>query len=59
LESGADQLANVGLDVQYLDLVDSHTFRALNSPDRNAALIVAAKLGQVRLIDNLLLYDAQ
>lgn len=45
------KLATLGFQVDYFDAVDPHTFSPAN-PDRDFHLIVAARLGPVRLIDN-------
>lgn len=39
--------------VDYLSLVDAETLETLSFPDRPARLMVAARLGQTRLIDNI------
>jgi pantoate--beta-alanine ligase len=47
--------AEPGVDLDYLERVDSATFEA--TPDGDL-IVVAAKVGTTRLIDNLLLEDA-
>jgi pantoate--beta-alanine ligase len=42
-----------GLAVEYLALVDGPTLRPLQTLHRPARLVVAARLGSVRLIDNV------
>ena len=47
--------AEPGVDLDYLERVDSHTFEV--SPDGDL-IVVAARVGTTRLIDNLLLTEA-
>ena len=49
---GAERLADAGFDVDYLDVVDADTLGPTIDP-ANARVIVAARLGTTRLIDNL------
>lgn len=42
-----------GFDVDYLDLVSSTTFRPVRQEAADAAVVVAARLGRTRLIDNV------
>lgn len=51
LREGADLLSAFSVD--YLDLVSTRTFRPLREPGEDAAVIVAARLGKTRLIDNV------
>jgi len=54
LEAGRNQLLKAGFrEVQYLDLADAETLEALTRADRPARLLVAALVGQTRLIDNV------
>jgi pantoate--beta-alanine ligase len=46
-------LTEVGFSVDYLALVDGTTMQALAAPVSGARLILAARLGSIRLIDNL------
>ena len=48
-----DELSNLGFDWQYLDLVSSKRFVHLAQPEEDAAIVVAARLGRTRLIDNV------
>lgn len=48
-------LADAGIDPEYLELRDADTFAAVERVDRDALLLVAARVGAARLIDNLLL----
>lgn len=52
LASAREELARAGFDVDYLELVSLVDLQPTNSC-RNAALIVASRLGTTRLIDNL------
>ena len=47
------RLEEDGFHVDYLDLVSSRTFHPLASVGPDAAIVVAARLGKTRLIDNL------
>jgi pantoate--beta-alanine ligase len=54
-------MARIGVEgegVEYLALVDPDTLEPVPSLDRPALLAVAARIGQTRLIDNLLLVPA-
>jgi pantoate--beta-alanine ligase len=42
-----------GLEVDYLQLVDELTWRPVAQPPSRALLLVAARLGTTRLIDNV------
>jgi pantoate--beta-alanine ligase len=44
----------VELEVEYLELVDASTMKPAETADENSVLAVAAFLGDVRLIDNIL-----
>lgn len=48
-------LADAGIDPEYLELRDADTLAAVERVDRDALLLVAARVGAARLIDNLLL----
>lgn len=52
LQTQADRLTDAGFQVDYLALVDGQTLDPITSPDPGARLLVAARLGAVRLIDN-------
>lgn len=51
-------LADLGFAVDYLELVSSRTFQPSAGPEETAAVVVAARLGKTRLIDNVELRDA-
>ena len=46
-------LQSKSFQVDYFDLVDRNTMHPINEPNDQASLIVAAKLGNTRLIDNV------
>lgn len=46
------KLEEGGFQVDYLALVDDETLEPLNTPKENSRLIIAARIGSVRLIDN-------
>ncbi|WP_295104859.1 pantoate--beta-alanine ligase, partial [uncultured Microbacterium sp.] len=48
-------LAEAGIDVEYLELRDAETLQPVTRIDRDALLLVAARVGAARLIDNHLL----
>ena len=48
-------LAEVGITPDYLAVVDERSFQPVAVIDRTALLLVAARVGQVRLIDNVVL----
>ena len=63
LEQGADpqqtltgartRLSDLGFEWDYLDLVSSRRFAPVDEATEDAALVVAARLGKTRLIDNI------
>ena len=53
LEAGRRELEGLGFAVDYLDLVSSRSFVPLERLEEDAALVVAARLGKTRLIDNV------
>lgn len=53
LAKGRTELSSAGFAVDYLALVDGPTLNALSSLRLGARLIAAARLGSVRLIDNI------
>jgi pantoate--beta-alanine ligase len=54
-----DTLARSGIQPEYLALVDPAAFEPLDELDRPGLLVVAARVGGVRLIDNVLLEPAR
>jgi len=48
-------LADAGIDPEYLELRDASTLAAVDSVERDALVLVAARVGAARLIDNLFL----
>src|SRR5258707_2326050 len=58
LAAGHEVLAAEELQLEYLVLVDPDTLEAIEDLERPALLLVAARIGQVRLIDNTILQPA-
>jgi pantoate--beta-alanine ligase len=52
-------LSAAAIEPDYLELVDPDTFEALEWLDRAALLVLAARVGRVRLIDNVILEPAR
>jgi pantoate--beta-alanine ligase len=52
-------LGEHGIEAQYIELVDADTLVPLPELDRKALLLVAARLGRTRLIDNVELVPAR
>ncbi len=57
LDAGKKQLADAGFRVDYLELADGKNLSSLSLAQDNARLLVAARIGGTRLIDNLALYE--
>lgn len=55
LSSAHAVLSAAGIDAEYLELRDAETLRPVAAVDRDALLLVAARVGAARLIDNHLL----
>jgi pantoate--beta-alanine ligase len=53
LDAARSELARAGFQVDYVALVDAATLQPLESVGSSARLIAAARLGSVRLIDNV------
>ena len=53
LAAGKDALSGAGFAVEYLELCDEDTLEPLSAYQSGARLLVAAKLGTTRLIDNI------
>ena len=53
LRAGRAELRGSGAELEYLQLVDPATMLALTELDRDALAVIAARLGSVRLIDNI------
>jgi pantoate--beta-alanine ligase len=53
LAASRTALAQAGFDVDYLALVDGPGLAPIDAPHPNARLIAAARLGTVRLLDNI------
>jgi pantoate--beta-alanine ligase len=56
LQAAASAMVPFGVEPEYLALVDPDTFDSLDSLDRSALLVLAARVGAIRLIDNVLLH---
>ena len=52
-------LAEAGVDAEYLELRDAETLQPVTAVERDALLLVAARVGAARLIDNHLLRGAE
>lgn len=55
LRNARDTLIGAGFIVDYFSLVNGHSLKPIIQSEVNARIIVAAKLGDVRLIDNIAL----
>jgi pantoate--beta-alanine ligase len=56
IRAAADRvLADASIDVEYLELRDAETLQPVDAVERDALLLVAARIGAARLIDNHLL----
>ncbi len=53
LREAAAEIGLAGMRVDYIALVDAHSLRPLAAPSRPARIIAAARLGSVRLLDNV------
>jgi pantoate--beta-alanine ligase len=53
LESSKQRLTELGFDIDYLALIDLDTTCPVSELEADAAVIVAARLGSTRLIDNV------
>ena len=59
LDKAAAALSEAGFEVDYLALVDGETLDALEEPRPGARVIAAARLGAVRLLDNVPAHSQQ
>ncbi len=57
LQKNRSSLTEAGFTVDYLALVDEHSLEPVSSSKGAARLIVAAKLGKTRLIDNIAVFS--
>jgi pantoate--beta-alanine ligase len=56
IEAGKKQFADTGvINLQYLEARDAETFAPVDHFDRKIVLLTAAKIGNVRLIDNVVI----
>ncbi len=53
LAQGCDVITQAGFQLDYLDVRDAETLMPVHNLDRSARILVAAKIGQTRLIDNM------
>ena len=53
LEEARSKLAKAGFELGYLDLISSHRFAPIADVAEDAAIVLAARLGKTRLIDNI------
>ena len=58
LEAAREAMTRFGVEPEYLALVDPDTFRMRETLARAGLLVIAARIGAVRLIDNALLMPA-
>jgi pantoate--beta-alanine ligase len=58
LDAARGVLSAAAIEPDYIELVDPDTFEALDRLDRPALLVLAVRLGEVRLIDNVMLEPA-
>ena len=58
LEAARVPLGECSLRPEYLELVDPQTLEPLSSLDRDGLLLIAARLGETRLIDNAIVSPA-
>ncbi len=56
LQSAAGAMSRFGVEPEYVAIVDPDTFDPLEELDRPGLLVLAARVGEVRLIDNLILH---
>jgi pantoate--beta-alanine ligase len=53
LGAARDALRATGFSVEYVDLVDGETLQPIETVSPNARIVAAARLGSVRLLDNI------
>jgi pantoate--beta-alanine ligase len=58
LDAAREALLARGVEPEYLELVDAETFERCDPVQREALLVIAARIGQTRLIDNAILRPA-
>jgi pantoate--beta-alanine ligase len=58
LQAARDSMAAYAVRPEYLELVDPETLEPLRTLEREALLLVAARLGETRLIDNTIVRPA-
>lgn len=57
LDATRDALIKIGFEVDYVCLVDPFTMSSTTRENSNARIVIAARLGQIRLIDNVPIFD--
>ena len=58
MHAAGERLRAAGLDPDYVALVDPDTFAPLDALDGVGLLVLAARVGKVRLLDNAILQPA-
>ena len=58
LRAARTQMAELAVEPEYLELVDPATLEPVKTLDQSALLLVAARVGETRLIDNAILEPA-
>jgi pantoate--beta-alanine ligase len=58
LGAACEAMAPFAVEPEYVEIVDPDTFQALDSMQAPALLVLAARVGEVRLIDNVMLMPA-
>jgi len=58
LQAAGGAMAPFALEPEYLEIVDADTFQTLDSIGDRALLVLAARVGAIRLIDNVMLTPA-
>ena len=53
--AGSSQEAEPGLELDYLELVDGDSFEPVTEVAGERTLVVAARVGSIRLLDNVIL----
>lgn len=56
---GLEELASVGIEPDYLELVDAETLAPVGHIDRDVLALIAARVGATRLIDNQLIQNGR
>jgi pantoate--beta-alanine ligase len=59
IDAARSVLSAAAIEPDYLELVDPESFEGLDRLDRPALLVLAARIGEVRLLDNVMLEPAR